>query len=265
MFTLKNFHDRRHDLGEGNSVVEFQLPKLATRVRFPSLAPFLVGTRSLKNVLMAVVLLMGGALSGCAPVIYDPGEYYGYKPQGIYHTVEKDQTLWQIAQAYQVGLDEIVKVNQIANVANIKVGQKILIPRAQQPLNVPVQDIDPDRLKFAWPVEGEVVGFFNGKRAYFNKGIKIQAPGRSSVRAARSGKVVLADYLTGYGQVVIVDHQDGFMTVYARTTNRTVKLNDHISKGDKLAEIADAAGKSFLYFEVRKDGIADDPLYYLPK
>jgi len=85
------------------------------------------------------------------------------------------------------------------------------------------------------------------------------------VRAARSGKVVLADYLTGYGQVVIVDHQDGFMTVYARTTNRTVKLNDHISKGDKLAEIADAAGKSFLYFEVRKDGIADDPLYYLPK
>ncbi len=261
---MKTFCDRRENFCEGNSGVEFQLPKLATRVRFPSLAPFFVESRSLKNIL-SIVVLLSAVVGGCAPVIYQPGEYYGYRPQGIYHTVEREQTLWQIAQVYHVELEEIIKANQIADVANIKVGQKIFIPRAERSLDLDVRSADPDRLKFAWPVEGDVVGFFSGTSPHFSKGIKIRAPEKSPVRSSRAGRVVLADYLTGYGQVVIVDHQDGFMTVYARTARLTARLNDYVSKGDKLAEISETDGNSFLYFEVRKDGVADNPLFYLPK
>ncbi len=245
-------------------MVEFQLPKLATRVRFPSLAPFFVLSCSLRHALIMVFAL--GVLGGCAPVIYDGSEYYGYKPDGNYHTVQKDETLWQIAQVYNVELEEVIKANHIANVANIKVGQKIFIPRAQavQRFDVPAA-VDPDRLKFAWPVDGEVASFFNSGASHFSKGIKIRAPGMSSVRAARAGRIVLADYLTGYGQMVIVDHQDGFMTVYGHMARVTVHVNDHVSKGDKLAEMSEPGEKSFLYFEVRKDGVADNPLFYLPK
>ena len=119
---------------EGNSMVEFQLPKLITRVRFPSLAP-------------VIFLLM---LSGCvavdksAPGVKGPQPITGpspvetttAKPSGVYHKVVKGETIWRIAQAYGVTIDQIISANNIPNGAVIEKNQLLLIPGKQAKIEV---------------------------------------------------------------------------------------------------------------------------------
>jgi len=84
------------------------------------------------------------------------------------------------------------------------------------------------------------------------------------VSAAREGRVVFADYLNGYGNTVILDHSDDFFSVYAQNSVLLVKLDDVVSKGTPLAQAGKNAGSAFLHFEVRKNSVATNPLYYLP-
>ena len=95
-------------------------------------------------------------------------------------------------------------------------------------------------------------------------GIDIQAQAGEDVHAAREGDVVLADYLSGYGQTVMIDHGDGFVSVYARNVRLLVKLGDHVYKGDVIAEAGQLAGRVIEHFEIRHGSQATNPLYYLP-
>ena len=82
------------------------------------------------------------------------------------------------------------------------------------------------------------------------------------IKVINDGEIVYADWLQGYGQLVIVDHGQGMMSLYGhnKTIHRTV--GDHVKQSDIIASMGNTAGlrKSALYFEIRKDGIAQDPL-----
>jgi LysM repeat protein len=255
-------------------VVEFQLPKLTTRVRFPSPALIKVGDETVAGLLkciwtVAVLFLLTGCSTThkkdpvAAPSAVPPVSATVEKPIGIYHKVSKQESLWRIAQTYGVSLESIVKANNIPNAAVIEENQLVFVPGALEVRKVVVPDSKPD--EFAWPVKGRVISFFNDVKGQgANRGIDIVAAQGEAVLASREGKVVLAEYLNGYGYTVILDHLDGFYSVYARQSDVVVKAGETVAKGAALGRLAQSGRTAFLHFEVRKMDQPNNPLYYLP-
>ena len=121
---------------------------------------------------------------------------------------------------------------------------------------------------FIWPVTGTVISSFGSKIDYIkNKGIDIQAPRGSDVRAARAGRVVFRDdKLKGFGKTLILDHGDSMQTVYAYNSQILVSVGDAVKQNEVIAKVGDTgrAKAASLHFEVRKNGRPDNPINYLP-
>jgi len=187
-------------------------------------------------------------------------------PEGVTHKVHKGETLWRIAKTYDVRIEDIIRANRITDVSKIEIGDEILIPGATEVQSITLQEEDPNKDEFAWPVRGEVVkSFGNRSSGQYGKGISIKAEAGELVRASRQGKVVYADYLPGFALTVIVDHEDGFHSVYSNNDRLETKLGEFVYKGEPLARVGKMGRRPFLYFEIRKNGRADNPLFYLPK
>jgi len=188
------------------------------------------------------------------------------KPVGVYHKVTAGQTLWQIAGIYGVKMQDIVNSNNIPNGTTLEVGQLLFIPGVSQVQSGSEHPIDNNRNQFIWPLHGKVVIYFDDPIGFntLNHGIDIQAQAGDTVQAAREGDVVMADYMNGYGQTVMIDHKDGFISVYARNARLLVKLGDHVFKGDAIAEVGQLGSRVVEHFEIRRGSQAMNPLYYLP-
>lgn len=132
--------------------------------------------------------------------------------------------------------------------------------------NTPTKQTEPlaaGAISFAWPVQGAVLdNFEEGK----NKGIDIDGVAGTPVKAAADGRVVYAgNGLRGYGNLIIIKHNDQFLTAYAHNRALLVKENDMVKKGREIAEMGKRdAERVMLHFEIRRQGKPVDPLIYLP-
>ena len=120
--------------------------------------------------------------------------------------------------------------------------------------------------QWKWPVKGKVIARFSSK-AQGNKGIDIAGRRGTNIRAAASGKVVYAgSALRGYGKLIIIKHNDDYLSAYAHNDKILVKEQQQIKAGDIVAKMGDTdAERVMLHFEVRFRGKSVDPLKYLPK
>ena len=120
--------------------------------------------------------------------------------------------------------------------------------------------------RWKWPVKGKVIARFSSK-AQGNKGIDIVGRRGTSIKAAASGKVVYAgSALRGYGKLVIIKHNDDYLSAYAHNDKILVKEQQQIKAGDIVAKMGDTdAQRVMLHFEVRFRGKSVDPLKYLPR
>lgn len=202
---------------------------------------------------------------GCAPTPYIKPTAPSGLP-GVYHLVERRETLWRISKAYDVDLEELARINRIPDSSSIEVGQLIFIPNRQTARNLQLKYASDD---FIWPVKGRVIATFGQTHNnIINKGINIQPRSSADVMAARSGKIVFySDNFGGYGKTIIIDHGDGLSTVYARNSDVFVRIGEAVQKGAVIAK-AGYAGRdknTYLHFEIRKGHIAQNPYYYLPR
>lgn len=124
----------------------------------------------------------------------------------------------------------------------------------------------PKRLAWHWPAQGEIVSSFNARDPLRN-GIKIAGRSGNPIRAAEAGKVVYSGSgLIGYGQLIIVKHNDNYLSAYGHNRKILVKEGDQVTKGQKIAEMGTANnGNPLLHFEIRRDGKPVDPLRLLPR
>jgi septal ring factor EnvC (AmiA/AmiB activator) len=140
----------------------------------------------------------------------------------------------------------------------------------------PVHDTVPasaDRNRFPWPVKGPVLTRFGSQRhpqfgtAIFRRGIDIEARTGDEVRAVHDGQVVFADWYKGYGRLVIIDHGEGLYTLYGHLSQLGVGGGDRVTRGQVVGLAGDTGSLkgSKLYFEVRRNGEAEDPLLWLAK
>jgi len=204
-------------------------------------------------------------IGGCATVSDGITPQADFHRRGMYHKVQKDQTLWRIAQAYQVSMADIIISNNIPNAAMIEENQLIFIPGVDEILDIPLIEPDLDQPEFIWPVDGRIVTYYGDRQGYRrHQGIELATLSQQPVKAARKGKIVFADYLTGYDYTVIVDHQDGYFSVYGKTSELLVDLGDSVAQGDQIAKTRGGEDQT-LYFEIRRDTVAENPLYFLPQ
>jgi lipoprotein NlpD len=120
--------------------------------------------------------------------------------------------------------------------------------------------------QWKWPVKGKVISLFSPK-AQGNKGIDIAGRRGSNIRATAGGKVVYSgSALRGYGKLVIIKHNDDYLSAYAHNDKILVKEQQQVKAGDIVAKMGDTdADRVMLHFEVRFRGKSVDPLKYLPK
>lgn len=135
----------------------------------------------------------------------------------------------------------------------------------------PALSFDRFRGLLDWPAEGPVGAAFGtsidkkfGTKVVHN-GIELEAPFGAPVRSIQDGTVVFAQWFRGYGLTVIVDHGEGWLSVYAHASVLLVAKGDAVARGQKILLVGDTASirGPFLYFELRKDGHPVDPLLWL--
>ncbi len=188
----------------------------------------------------------------------------------------KGETLWRICKTYDVDLQEVAELNNIKDATQITAGDRIFIPGATKVRKIKVFKKEPPKKKvkiiqpkgrFSWPVKGKVVSYFGVRKGRKYDGIDIRAPLGAPVKAADSGKVVFANKLSGYGNIVIIKHKDKYTTVYAHNKVNLVKEGRWIKRGSVIAEVGispNTSASPALHFQIRRYNKARNPLFYLP-
>ena len=198
--------------------------------------------------LMAACLLVG-----CAGLPFGPGKT---------HVVRKSDTLYSIAFRYGLDYRSLAMVNGIEPPYTIYPDQVLRLRGVRSP---PEQDSGPAALGWRWPLDGRVVGSFSLQQP-INKGIDIAGKPGAPVVASADGVVVYAGgNLQGYGKLVIIRHDDDYLSAYGNNAELLVSENEPVRAGEKIARVGITSNDiGLLRFEVRRSGRPRDPLGYLP-
>jgi len=162
--------------------------------------------------------------------------------QGSYHHVRRGETLWRIAHSYGLQTESLAQANLMSPTQALSVGQKLFIP------------LPTESGQFLWPVRGNVTR--SGTEA-----IEIASDIGTVVRASRGGRVAVATHrLSGWGRTVVIDHLDGYLTVYAGLDQILVNPGAALRQGMPLG----TTGGQALHFEIRYGNGPKNTLAMLP-
>lgn len=245
--------------------------------------------------ILFLVSLLSACSSGYVPVTEQSMGARSVEPAPERYTVRRGDTLYAIAWRYGLDYREVARRNGIDNRFTIYPGQKL---RLQVTGATPTSKASSAKaaststtrtsassktaasaksastpavsgggeVAWRWPVSGQLLARFSSGSTP-NKGIDLAGKVGDPVQAAASGKVVYAGSgLLGYGNLVIVNHNEQYLSAYAHNSRIFVKEGDKVLAGDKIAEIGNTgASRPMLHFEIRRDGKPVDPLKYLPK
>ncbi len=215
-----------------------------------------------------VCLALGALLGGCG------GEPRRTSPPATY-TVKAGDTLYSIGWRYGLDYRDIARWNGIGRDYRINVGQRLVlrgpagaparptVARAPAPRAPPPAAAPPP---FGWPVEG---GRAAGPVRQPSGGVGLRIDGTlgQPVLAAADGKVVYTGSgLRGYGQLIIITHERGWLSAYGHNSSVLVAENQQVRKGQRIATMGlGPAQAPMLYFEMRYEGKPVDPLSQLPR
>ncbi|OEU62195.1 MAG: hypothetical protein BA870_07045 [Desulfuromonadales bacterium C00003094] len=235
-------------------------------------------------------------------------------PKGVYHTVQRGQTLYRIGQVYRADVNHLARVNRLTDRSQLEVGQRLFIPgassvkyvpatvlaRSKKSVKLPTRknkttntrtarppvaakapkpvtaDVSRSAIRakvkaakgtFIWPVRGSVLKKFGTKGSHANKGIEVAAAVGSCIVAAAAGKVTYSgDGITGFGNLIILKHDDSYFTVYGFNQANLVKSGSFVSQGQKIALAGrpPTGGQARLHFEIRRGKEAVNPVPLLP-
>ncbi|HEY64046.1 MAG TPA: M23 family metallopeptidase [Caldilineae bacterium] len=199
---------------------------------------------------------------------------------GVYHVVEEGDTLEKIARKYKVTPETIVnyKPNGLKSVDDPLPRDKVLIiPGGEKPWVPPYVSaysgpIPPASRKgtgrFVWPVSGRITALFGQiVQGKIHKGLDIGAWTGAPVIASDSGYVAFAGWdRTGYGNLVIINHGNGYVTYYAHLSKIFVKRGDSVAQGQRIGSVGSTGNATgpHLHFEIRYHNIHRNPLGFLP-
>lgn len=192
---------------------------------------------------------------------------------GVYHAVVKGDTLEGIAKKYKVEVSAITSYegNYMSEPYTVTVGQKLIVPGGYRPYLtrhvVAWSGTVPSTAKkgsgsFGWPVGGYITQRYSEAHPAADIGVVVGTP----VKAADSGYVAIVGRSdTGYGRYVLIDHGNGFQTLYAHLSIIYVEVGQSVGKGQAIGASGNT-GKStgpHLHFEIKLNGVRRNPFIYL--
>jgi len=231
-----------------------------------------------KNIFWLLLLTIILFISGCARYIVSIERPPPLEKKGVYHVVERHQTLYRICKTYEVDIKEVASINRINDPSKIRVGQRIFIPGAKRVLKVDVyvedvviesfdkEKISYKKLDFIWPVEGELRDTFDDSESRRHMGIDISSPIGTPIKASCAGKVIYSgNTIKGYGNLIILRHSDEFVTIYAHNQMNLVEEGQWVERGQIIGRVGQTGRVTgpHLHFEIRKNNKAVDPILYL--
>lgn len=250
------------------------------------------------------LLMVCCLLFGCAPINYSAPVSNAWhtttNPKGSY-IVRRGDTLYAVAWRYDMDFRDLAQNNGLSPPYHLNTGQKLSISPVSYKIKKryktkqyvkkravitrkspvsrsktrrklsntsrkPIKSKAQRRItRWYWPVKGRVIkGFSLAKR---NKGIDIAGRRGEAVRATASGQVAYSgNGLPGYGNLLIVKHNDDYLSAYAHNRKLLVKEGQRVKAGQKIAEMGSTgSNRVMLHFEIRKAGKPVNPLHYLPR
>ena len=214
----------------------------------------------------------------------------------VHHTVVTGDTLFRIARAYGLSVEELAVANGLKAGGELVVGQELLIPGSEQTTPVakeassprepnkepagtksaasparpggksaPARPVPETKGMLDWPLRGVLYARFGKKGREPHDGIDLAVPVGTPVKTAKEGEVLYAGEQRGYGLIVIVQHSEHLITLYAHNRDLRVKTGQKVERQQVLATVGESGKTSGpqLHFEVRVDGKPVDPLDYL--
>jgi len=191
------------------------------------------------------------------------------------YIVQRKDTLFKIATENGMTVEELKRLNNLSS-NDISVGQKLnlVTPRGNLPTESSsaglteeiVRSRDRIRTDLFMPVEGKVISEYGIRNGRPHKGIDIGAKTGTPIYAVLDGTVVFSGYQGAYGNVIVMEHPDFVMTVYAHNEKNMVEVGATVSKGQQIGTVGSTgnANGSHLHFEYRIKGKAINPRKVLP-
>ena len=224
--------------------------------------------RRFRTCLFLVIITV---LAGCSHA------RYSYTP-GQSHVVRSGETLSTIAFRYGKDYRDLARWNGLGDGSLIYPGQVIRLtgpsggtatgrsareaPSPKRVMPPPANDPSP---RWVWPTSGRVVAEFDEKQGA-GTGLAIAGRAGQPVRAAASGRVVYSGGgLIGYGQLIIVKHNDTYLSAYGHNASLLVREGEIIKQGQRIATMGEGPGQlPRLHFEIRRNGKPVNPRQFLP-
>jgi LysM repeat protein len=192
---------------------------------------------------------------------------------GAYHEVKAGETLDSIAKRYSVDPSVIIEceLNDLTEPYQLQAGQRLVIPGGTRPVvpryvsaTAPAPANAPQGTgSFMWPTSGYLTqGYWLGHQA-----IDIGAPTGTPIYAADTGYVAATGWMGGYGNYIIINHGNGFETLYAHLSEIRVIAGQGVQRGH-LIGLMGSTGRStgpHLHFEIRQGGVKRNPVGFLPR
>ncbi len=206
------------------------------------------------------------------------------------YTVKKGDSIYVISRAFGVDMARLARTNNIKKPYIIHEGEVLRIPSGNRSYkntskniktaSVKVSPPKPKKIsrkivdvppkssgRFSWPVNGKVISSYGPKKGgLHNDGINIKAARGTPVRSAENGVVAyVGNELEGFGNLVLVRHENRYMSAYAHLDKAIVKKGQRLNKGDVLGKVGSTGGVDTpqLHFEIRKGTKALNPMKYL--
>lgn len=209
------------------------------------------------------------------------------------YIVKKGDNLYSIARENNINFTDLISYNNLKKPYNINVGQKLYLQKSsekgrsknnkhknelervegedskilQQESQINLAHKDKNDKLFLWPVKGEIIkNFGKQENGGFNDAINIKANFGTEIKAAETGEVAYAgNELKGFGNIIIIKHKNGWLTIYGHCDSILVKVKDKIQIGQSIGTVGKTGNvdEPQLYFSLRKGRTAIDPIKYL--
>lgn len=188
---------------------------------------------------------------------------------GLLYTIKKGDNLEEITDKYDIQLDKVLAFNKIIDKDSVSAGDEIFLLGAKYTLE---ERIDKFGQMFSLPTHITRISSLFGYRVHPITGVRtkhmgVDIPGNlnTPIYASRNGKVIFAGYSGGYGNLVIVRHDKGYTTYYGHLNKITTRVGANVGTGTMIGKMGSTGNStgSHLHFEVRRNGVALNPVDYI--
>ena len=213
---------------------------------------------------LSILLILAGCASVGQPPVAERSPVFSATPE--FYSVTPGDTLYSIAWRFDLDFRTLARLNALVAPYTIFAGQQVRLVSSRVAIRPIANDraqprVDDGRSRWSWPTQARLSARYSNS----NSGLNFKLTKNTQVTAAGAGEVVYAGTgLGGYRHLVIIKHDERFLSAYSLNQPGRVAEGERLAAGDLIATMADVGRSgSTLHFEIRRDGIPVDPLSLL--